>query len=379
MPAPLAAWLARWTAAAGAGRVIGGPTTSRRGFLALAGVGGVVAVGTWYQMVSGQYQLLQLAMSGNSQTLAGTCGANGADAASQEALSDIPPDYLALYQAAPATWCPGLSWTVLAGIGKVESDHGRSTGAGVTSGANPWGAAGPMQFGIGGAAGHTWDGPRGVGPVHPAPPPGADPAGYGYGVDGDGDGLADVYNPADAIPAAARYLAANGAPSDLRAAIFAYNHAGWYVDKVLAQAARYAGNGQAPAGCTATPLPAGVAGAVIRFALAQIGKPYQWGAEGPDAFDCSGLTFASYRAAGITIPRTAAEQHAGLPHVDAAAVQPADLIYFDVGPDRPGVDHCAVVYDPAAQQMIVAPSSGRNIQIQSYAGRAVVGFARPPA
>jgi NlpC/P60 family len=373
----LAGWVARRAAAAG--RAVGGPTTSRRGFVAAAGLGGLVVAAAGYELFASQADMLQLAMGRAGATFGGTCGANGVDAPSQEALADIPPAYLALYQAAPASWCPGLSWTVLAGIGKVESDHGRLPAPGVTSGANPWGAAGPMQFGIGGAAGHTWDGARHSGPIHPAPPSGSDPAVYGYGVDGDGDKIADVYNPADAIPAAARYLAANGAPSDLRAAIFAYNHAGWYVDQVLAQAARYAGAGQTPGGCTAAPLPEGVAGAVIRFALAQIGKPYQWSATGPDAFDCSGLTMASYRSAGILIPRTAAAQFAGLPPVDAAAIQPADLVYFDVGPDRPGVDHCGIVYDPAAGQMIVAPSTGRNIQIQTITGRTVVGFARPAA
>jgi cell wall-associated NlpC family hydrolase len=158
---------------------------------------------------------------------------------------------------------------------------------------------------------------------------------------------------------------------------FAYNHADWYVNDVLTQAAAHAGNGQARAGCTVTPLPADVAGAVIRFALAQIGKPYVFGATGPDAYDCSRLTMASYRAAGIAIPRTAAAQWATLTHIDPGKLAMADLIYFDVGPDRPGIDHCGIVYDPAAQSMIVARHTGTNIQIQSYAGIATVGFARP--
>ena len=62
------------------------------------------------------------------------------------AMSGIPADYLAWYMAAAKT-CPGLPWSVLAGIGEVESDHGRSNAPGVHSGANPAGAAGPMQFG----------------------------------------------------------------------------------------------------------------------------------------------------------------------------------------------------------------------------------------
>jgi hypothetical protein len=61
-----------------------------------------------------------------------------------------------------------------------------------------------------------------------------------YGVDGNGNGVANVYDPADAIPAAAGYLLAHGAPEDLRGALFAYNRADWYVDLVLDKAGEYA-------------------------------------------------------------------------------------------------------------------------------------------
>jgi hypothetical protein len=149
-----------------------------------------------------------------------TTGVIGNQVPSQEANADIPAQMLALYQSAADT-CPGLSWTVLAAIGKVETNHGRSTAPGVLSGANFAGAAGPMQFGIGGKAGNTW---------------------AAYGVDGSQppDGVANVYDPADAVFTAARYLCANGAPQRLDQSILAYNHATWYVDKVLAQAQRYA-------------------------------------------------------------------------------------------------------------------------------------------
>jgi hypothetical protein len=145
-------------------------------------------------------------------------------APSAAALADIPADYLALYRSAGERY--GLDWAVLAAIGKVETDHGRSTLPGVHSGVNCAGAGGPMQFGIGagdhgcGDAGNAW---------------------AVYGVDGDGDGDRDVYDPADAIPAAARYLRASGAPEDYRRAIFAYNHADWYVVRVLEWAASYRG------------------------------------------------------------------------------------------------------------------------------------------
>jgi cell wall-associated NlpC family hydrolase len=136
-----------------------------------------------------------------------------------------------------------------------------------------------------------------------------------------GDG-GNIMDPADAIPAAARMLAANGAPGNLSQAIFAYYLAGWYVDEVLAQAARYAAGGAqaitAPASALCQeqalgPLPAGAAGKVIAFAASQTGRPYQFGATGPDAYDCSGLAMMAYRAAGIATPRTSQAQWASPP------------------------------------------------------------------
>jgi hypothetical protein len=136
---------------------------------------------------------------------------------SAAARADIPAGYLVLYRRA-AGRCPGLSWSVLAAIGKVESDHGRSRLPGVRSGWNRAGAAGPMQFGIGvGRAGNAW--------AH-------------YGADFDHDGRS-VYDPGDAIPAAARYLCTHGAPRRLDRALYAYNHSWSYVAQVKAIAARY--------------------------------------------------------------------------------------------------------------------------------------------
>ena len=132
----------------------------------------------------------------------------GAQAAQDAQPYPIPPLYRALYQNAAQT-CPGLSWTVLAAIGQVETHHGSG---GMVSSA---GALGPMQF-----------------------LPGTFTE---YARDGDRDGLANIMDPADAIYSAAAYLCANGAGQggqSLYTAIWNYNHADWYVQLVLALSAK---------------------------------------------------------------------------------------------------------------------------------------------
>ena len=147
---------------------------------------------------------------------AAPAGLAGAPTALAEA--DIPPAWLMWYMDAAQT-CPGLPWSVLAGIGEVESGHGRSPLPGVHSGANSAGAEGPMQFEP--ATFRTYA----TGPDRPLSP----------------------YDPADAIYTAAATLCAQGArggsPSGIEQAVFAYNHAQWYVTEVMSWAARYATQG----------------------------------------------------------------------------------------------------------------------------------------
>ena len=143
-------------------------------------------------------------------------------------VSDIPLEYLAAYRSASARFAlEPDGWSYLAAIGKVESDHGRSTVPGVQSGQNAHGCcAGPMQIHNGfGSGGGTWG---------------------QYKTDGDGDRRLDIYDVDDAVATAASYLGAAGAPRDWRAALFAYNHAGWYVDQVAEQAAEYRRAAQLP-------------------------------------------------------------------------------------------------------------------------------------
>ena len=123
------------------------------------------------------------------------------------AVSDIPPEYLALYQAAGARF--GVAWPLLAGIGRIESDDGRDLN---TDMPNSAGAIGPMQF---------------------------LPATFAeyHGAAGDAD--ASITDPKDAIYAAAAMLAADGIETNPWSAIYAYNHADWYVAEVLAWALAY--------------------------------------------------------------------------------------------------------------------------------------------
>ena len=139
--------------------------------------------------------------------------AAGQPGPSRAAVADIPAGYLRLYRQAGARY--HVPWSVLAAIGKVESDHGRTRLPGVRSGSNWAGACGPMQIGCvpGSKAGNAW-------------------ARYGHGR---------PHDPAQAIPAAARYLVDHGARRNLDRALFAYNHSQAYVARVKQLARRYGG------------------------------------------------------------------------------------------------------------------------------------------
>ena len=127
----------------------------------------------------------------------------------------------------------------------------------------------------------------------------------------------------------------------------------------------------APSSPEGRPASASRAARAVAFALRQRGKPYRWGAQGPSAFDCSGLTWAAWRAAGVTIPRTAAGQLASLPHV-RGRLQPGDLlIYPSRGPSR---RHVAMVVGRG--RMVEA--LGRGIPVRSTSIRpGYLGAVRP--
>ena len=316
-------------------------------------------------------------------------GGSAGASASPFALTNVPADRLVLYQEAAARF--GVDWAVLAAIGKVECDHGRLELAGCSpvGSVNRAGATGPMQF-----LGPTWRSGTPLGRV-PEPGPATMTIADGYATDGDGDGVADVWDPADAISGAARYLRVNGAPGDYRRAIRAYNHSDAYVEGVLVTARRY--RGTAPA----TLLSSGRAGLILGWALAHVGRyAYSQGGStdrgsvsvrgmvgrepGGSTCDCSMFARWAYAQAGLDVGLTTVDQWTAqglLPDSDAAAVvvgvargvgpdppaggyRPADLVFFGHGAGAAG--HVALYL--ADGRVVQCSASGNGSNVRELAG-----------
>ncbi len=173
-------------------------------WLVLAAVGAVAVLAVFLFLA-----FLGALAGGQASGATLTCGVSG------KGRSEIPSALVPKYEAASSRYRLGeRGVAVLAAINKIETGFGKNQGPS-SAGARGW-----MQF-----MPATW---------------------AMYGVDGDGDGRRDPANPDDAIHAAARYLRASGAPRSWYRAIYAYNHADWYVRKVEAQADAFQG------ACTAT-------------------------------------------------------------------------------------------------------------------------------
>ncbi|MFJ9417840.1 C40 family peptidase [Streptomyces sp. NPDC101227] len=256
-------------------------------------------------------------------------------------VSDIPANMLALYrQAAPAA-CQGLDWTVLAAIGKVETNHARHPTMRSYAG-----AVGPMQFLPATFKGYAY----------PVPPGGANPP--------------SPWDPTDAVYAAARMLCANGAKTGtskgLYKAIYSYNHAHWYVKKVLAQAKTYAVTQPSEPDSNADI----ASNAIVEAAYTQLGVPYIWGGgtingKSGGGFDCSGLTsYAVYQGTDhkVKLPRTSQEQrHIGT-SVPRDKMQPGDLIVFN----KHNWGHVGIY--AGGNRMIDAPKPSKSVEVISLDG-----------
>lgn len=109
----------------------------------------------------------------------------------------------------------------------------------------------------------------------------------------------------------------------------------------------------------AYPGPTGTqADTAVAFAYAQIGKPYEWGSTGPDSYDCSGLMYAAWQAAGITLPRDTYEEWADLPHIPLSDLQPGDMILYN------GESHVAMYVGVVngTAYIIDAPHTGADVE-----------------
>ncbi|MFV2198872.1 C40 family peptidase [Nocardiopsis sp. LOL_012] len=309
-----------------------------------------------------------------------------------DSVDGIPATLLDAYRQAAAhttehaPHCTGMTWAVLAGIGKVESGHAAGSTVAADGTTTPP-IIGPTLDGSG-AGGNTtahtdtddgtWDGDdeldAAVGPMQFIPATWAT-----AGVDGNADGRADPHNAYDAALSAALYLCGTGTtdlsdPHDLDDALWRYNRSHTYAGDVTAWIDTYTQMSAPP------PARTDGQGDIVTAAQDWLGTPYLYGGAcndpATDRCDCSSLARYAYRhATGIELPRTTYDQVL-LPDTDTRFVRippnrrqdlrPGDMLFF--GTHAPeGIGHVGLYIDD--DRMIEAPRTGLNVRITTWRGR----------
>ncbi len=325
--------------------------------------------------------------------VAGIAGIEGADQAltpsapSAEALTEVPPGLVEVYQGATRA-CEGLPWQVIAAIFWTESRHGQGRVDPATGDVSPP-IVGPALDGRPGFAAIA-DPSSSDGWAHALGPGQFLPATWArWARLAPGRPLPyrpDPHNIWDAAYTAGAKLCGGAAQmGDLRAAILGYNRSEPYYQGVWAKAIAYgmAPNGSAGAGERSSQLAVPGPGRtfvgdpelVVGAALGQLGVPYRWGGSTPGvALDCSGLVLVAYRAAGVELPRTTAGQIAVGVEVEAGPLAVGDLLFFRGGRPTHDLGHVAVYAGDGL--MVIAPRTGDVVSLRPVPERKVQAVRR---
>jgi peptidoglycan DL-endopeptidase CwlO len=129
-------------------------------------------------------------------------------------------------------------------------------------------------------------------------------------------------------------------------------------------------------GLADAPAPSRTAALAVKLALAQVGKPYRWGATGPDAFDCSGLVRWAYGHAGLALPRTSRQQFWAGRQLDAAGLRPGDLLFWATDAANPASIHHVAIY-LGQGLMVHAPHTGALVRVDPLRPHGYAGATRP--
>ncbi|GAA2773093.1 bifunctional lytic transglycosylase/C40 family peptidase [Kitasatospora cinereorecta] len=328
-------------------------------------------------------------------------------------VAGIPPVMLTAYNNAVAGLaklrpsCTGMTWSLLAAIGQVESGQAGGSSIAPNGDITPP-IYGPLLDGSGAggnttpmyntteaekqlAGGTTYA--RAVGPMQFMPA-----TWISDGQDGNSDGARNPQNVFDAALTTAAYLCGTGAadlskPDQLNTAILRYNHSQAYVAQVLQWKTTYDQVGQNTGNGSPMPGASARGQAVIAAAQRQLGMPYSWGGGGTGGpstgfcdgkngyldgvcqadhtvgFDCSGLSQYAYGQASVSIARTAQDQYDGAPtkiplSAGIGGLQPGDLMFFSLNPgSSKGIYHVGIYL--GGGQMINAPHTGANVRVEA--------------